>query len=228
MNILGLDLSLNGPGFCTAPDRVSSMTMTTKDGDRRLVRLRDAIDHYLARIPSPSITAGYDLAVIESVPGSSYATQALDHVHGVAREVLARYGVPFVYVAAPTLKAYATGDSRAEKQAMHDALPESIRYRVRNDNEADAWWLADMGRTVSLGRSAWRLLDPWQINALSKVAWPTGFGGLEVATTVRSKPAPERCGHGYYCLRNAGRLLHPMLLDVCDKPAKPKSRAKGA
>jgi hypothetical protein len=24
------------------------------------------------------------------------------------------------------------------------------------------------------------------------------------------------CRHGHYCLINAGRLLHPLTLDVCD------------
>ena len=87
MNILGLDLSLNGPGFCPAPNVTASLKMETRDGDRRFVRIRDAVQHYVTTAPR----LGYDLAVIESVPGGSYSTQALDGVHAVAREVLLQF-----------------------------------------------------------------------------------------------------------------------------------------
>lgn len=231
MNVLGLDLSLNGPGFCYAPDRVASMRMTAKEGDRRLVRIRDAVQYYvtseISRYPRARTTGGYSLAVIESVPGGpgGGAQGALDRVHAVAREVLARYGVPFVYVNGSTLKVYATGSGDASKQDMIDALPEPVRSMVANDDEADAWWLADMGRAAGGDMELWTTLPAHQINALSKVPWPIEYAGFGVATT-RSKAETKQCGHGYYCLVNAGRLLHPMLLDVCDKPAKAKRRVK--
>lgn len=227
MNILGLDLSLNGPGFCPFPHIVSSLTMTTKDGDRRYVRIRDAIEHYLCQATSwrgQTRQIRYDLAMIEAVPPYATSTASLERVHGVAREVLARYGVPFVYVSPTTLKLYAVGDGKAEKQQMIDALPPALA-KTATDDEADAWWLADMGRTAGGDIVLWHTLPEHRIAALNKVAgWPPAFSPAVIHHASSTKVV--QCGHGYYCLVNAGRLLHPYLLDVCDKPAKPKTRSK--
>jgi crossover junction endodeoxyribonuclease RuvC len=226
MRILGLDLSLNGPGFCPLPNVTHSLTMTTKDGDRRYVRIRDAIEHYVTQEieqrPQVVYSRGYSLAVIESVPTYSTGTSSLERVHGVAREALARYGVPFAYVSPSALKSYATNDGSAEKQAMIDALPADVRAQCANDNEADAWWLADMGRMACGDQLDWARLPEHQVAALSRVPDLMAFAHGADGRKVRI----EKCGHGYQCLVNAGRMLHPLLLDPCDKPAKPKNRTR--
>jgi Holliday junction resolvasome RuvABC endonuclease subunit len=94
-------------------------------------------------------TTGPDVAIIEKVPESlrgGYITVVrLAAVHGVARLVLARRNVPYVYIPVPTLKKYATGGGRAEKQAMIDAC-HNVGAIPHDDNQADAAWLRMLGR----------------------------------------------------------------------------------
>lgn len=197
MNVLGLDLSLNAPGFCPEPGVGHSMTMAAADGDRRFVRLRDAIEHYVRQ-------GWYALAPIESVPSYMTKTAILERVHGVAREVLCRYSVPFVYVNPSSLKIFATGSGSADKQAMTDAAV-AIGATPKNDNEADAIWLAEIGLAI-LGEHRRPLLG-YQVKALETMQQNRDSG-------------IKRCRHGHYCLRNGARWLHPMGLDVCDRPPK--------
>lgn len=197
MNVLGLDLSLNAPGFCPEPGVGHSMVMSSNDGDRRLVRHRDAAEHYLRQ-------RQYDLAVIESVPGYMTNTAALERVHGVWRESLCRRGVPFIYITPSSLKLFATGHGGADKQAMIDAAV-AIGATPKNDNEADAIWLGEIGLTV-LGEHRRPLLG-YQVKALE-------------AMQQNKNSGIKKCRHGHYCLHNGARWLHPMGMTVCDKPPR--------
>jgi Holliday junction resolvasome RuvABC endonuclease subunit len=197
VNVLGLDLSLNAPGFCPAPLVAHSMTMTAKEGDRRLVRTGDATEHYLRQ-------RRYDLAAIEAVPGYMTNTAALERVHGVVRERLCRHGVPFVYISPSSLKLFATGSGSADKQAMIAAAIE-IGAAPKDDNQADAVWLGEIGSTL-LGEHRRPLLG-YQVKALE-------------AMQQNKQSGIRKCRHGHYCLHNGTRWLHPMGLDVCDKPPK--------
>jgi Holliday junction resolvasome RuvABC endonuclease subunit len=197
VNVIGLDLSLNAPGFCPEPGVGHSMLMTAKDGDRRLVRIGDAVEHYLRQ-------RRYDLAAIESVPGYMTNTAALERVHGVARERLCRAGVPFIYITPSSLKLFATGEGGADKQAMIDAAV-AIGASPKNDNEADGIWLGEIGSAI-LGEHRRTLLG-YQVKALE-------------AMQQNKNSGIKQCRHGTYCLHNGARWLHPMTMTVCDKPPK--------
>lgn len=197
MNVLGLDLSLNAPGFSPEPGVAHSMAMDAKDGDRRLVRHRDAAEYYLR-------LRRYDLAAIESVPSYMSGSASLDRVHGVYREILCRCGVPFIYISPTSLKLFATGSGGADKQAMIDAAV-NIGATPKDDNQADAIWLSEIGLTI-LGEHRRPLLG-YQVKALE-------------AMQQNKQSGIKQCRHGHYCLHNGTRWLHPMNMDVCDKPPR--------
>lgn len=214
MNILGLDLSLNAPGFCLRTlargPQCYSASWSASDGDQRLVRVHDTVQGFISG-------RRMAVAVIEAVPPYATSTAALERVHAAARIPLARYRVPLVYVSPTALKVFAAGSGSAEKQAMVDAVPDGVR--VRNDNEADAYHLAEMGRLWCSDLEEWRTLPGHQIEALSKVP---GTEFLRTSDPVK----PVQCKHDFWCTVRDGVLTHPLLLDPCDKGPKPP-KAKG-
>lgn len=177
LNALGLDLSIAAPGMCA--DDVAAETIRTRqqDGDARMCRIRDAVRHY-ARTARPV------LAVLEqALPGMrQQGGGALMMLHGAVRTELLDRGVPYVLVYPVTLKIYATGDSRADKAAMIAAAQQHTGRRFADDNQADAWWLRQMGLDA-LGVSTLNLPQA-QRKSLRKVDWPvmTKHGPLPALT----------------------------------------------
>ncbi len=218
MTVIGLDLSLNAPGLCVSAARAESLKLDPKDGDLRLSQIRDWLAYYVARWQ-------HQLAVIEAVPPYAPATASLERVHGVAREVLARHGVPFAYVSATALKLFATDNGQADKQAMMRAA--EIRatdagWKPADDNQADAWWLRRMGEWA-MRPDCWADLEPHELRAMSSVAWPlaVGPGGtLAPYGELRRKPVTKKCGHKVIALKSGDQWLHPFTVAVCDKPPK--------
>lgn len=234
MKIIGLDLSLTAPGYCTGPQRGHSLSFDPKMGDRRLCEIRDMVDHCVA----PALGQRADLAVIESVPfGPNLGgAGALDRVHGVAREALARRGVPFAYVSPPTLKLFATGDSRADKAAMMSAAQNRAMsgWVPADDNAADAWHLWDMGNlAVSFSANpapgrGWE--DPTtahMIRALGTVQWPTtGILSGVYGGGWHNYPRGTRktCRHGLFSLKHADFWIHPFTHETCPGPSAKRAR----
>ncbi|WP_454835829.1 crossover junction endodeoxyribonuclease RuvC [Rhodococcus qingshengii] len=111
----------------------------------RSIRIVDQRDRIIRSMP-PSVR----LVVIEALPFSAPKFAGLYQercaLYYALVEFLARRKIPVVEVGATTLKKYATGDGRADKRevvnAMRDLWPHA---KVRNDNEADALALATMG-----------------------------------------------------------------------------------
>ncbi len=159
IQVLGGDLSLTATGLCL-PDgaTVTLNTGLAKRGDRRLVEIRKDLSHYLR-------TYALDLVVLERSRRfkSSDANLAVGMVHGVVREVLAEWTIPFAYIDPNTLKAFATGDIRADKQEMVISANQARKAKtsaagetggegeIADHNQADAWWLRQMGLWWALG-----------------------------------------------------------------------------
>lgn len=139
--VLGLDLSLDATGVALPSGQLDTI-LPRLEGDKRLVFIEEALDYYV-RNTHP------DVAVIEKVPeslrGGFVTVVRLGAVHGVARLVLARHGVPFVYIPVSTLKKYATGSGVAKKPDMVNACRD-IGVKPGDDNQADAAWLRMLGR----------------------------------------------------------------------------------
>jgi Holliday junction resolvasome RuvABC endonuclease subunit len=225
MNVLGLDLSLSSPGMAAhrTLGQVFTKTLSTdpKRGDKRFCDIRDWLEYHVKWLP-------YSLAMIEAVPPYDFASSGLERVHGVAREVLARYDVPFAYVNVTAVKAFATGNGRADKSEVMDYVEAETGERPADDNQADAWVLHKMGRAFLDPSTTLRHgFSTAQLKALDSVEWPLFPGETDWPQPygpLRRKPVTKKCKHGVVCLRNGDHWLHPFVISVCDKPPKGVAR----
>lgn len=217
MSVIGLDLSLAAPGLSAyRPLRKPySTTLITdpKRGDRRYCDIRDWLVYNIADYR-------YRLAMIEAVPPYDFASSGLERVHGIAREVLARYDVPFAYVNVSALKRFATGDGRADKAEVMRVVRDEWQFEVDDDNQGDATVLRVMGELFLSGAGFGTDYQQAAIQAVNwplfpgEPDWPQPYGAL------RRKPVTKKCKHGMVSLRSGDHWLHPFSVAVCDKPPK--------
>ena len=141
--VVGLDPSLTGLGLAT-PDGLSTISSkpagaTIAARAERIVTMADAVAR---RIPESS------LVVIE---GPAYAAQAQAGVHlraglwWVLAVELTHRGHTLVEVAPTALKKFATGKGNATKPDIRMALYQRAGLDVRDDNQADAYFLRQVG-----------------------------------------------------------------------------------
>jgi hypothetical protein len=160
--------------------------------------------------------------MIEAVPPYDYASSGLERLHGVAREVLARYDVPVAYVNVTALKAYATDNGRADKAEVMRVVREDWGLDVTDDNSADAAVLQVMGTLfLSSASGVWAGLSVAQMQAMDSIEWPLRPADPDWPQPygpLRRKPMTKKCKHGVVCLKNADHWLHPFTVAVCDKP----------
>jgi Holliday junction resolvasome RuvABC endonuclease subunit len=161
LRVLGLDLSITATGLCLADGTTQTIATQQKTGDARLKTIEHAITQ---------ATTDVDFAVIEDLPTHAKSAGITGMVHGVARLVLLRYGIPYSVVTPATLKAYATGKGNADKTAMAIAALKRTGREFPDDNQCDAWWL----RAAALdhyGQPEFTLPQA-QRDRLAKVVWP--------------------------------------------------------
>lgn len=68
------------------------------------------------------------------------------YLRGVAELVAAERDMAVVGYYPSAVKKYATGDGRADKQAMIDSAAQRLGVKTTNDNVADALWILNMAR----------------------------------------------------------------------------------
>lgn len=170
LRVLGLDLSLTATGICLTDGATLTIKTRQKDGDRRLVHIADALTSMIGDGSS------VDLAVIEDLPKHAMAAGITGMVHGVARAVLLRAGIPYALVAPATLKAFATGKGSGDKTPMAMAAYKRAGVEFGDDNQCDAWWLRAAG--LDWYGAAEFELPKAQRDRLGKVTWPTLSAGV--------------------------------------------------
>lgn len=205
MNVIGLDLSLNGTGICIDDHAAFTVLGKTADGDDRLVRIEDSVAYYVG-LARPA------LAVIEGLPfGNNDRQVAL--VHGAARTALARAHVPWVYIYPTTLKLFAVGDGHAEKETLAveaRRLGANARFDL---DQTDAWWL----RRAGLAALHQAPMTTEQADTLGHVEWPVmvnAYGPLKRKSTIK------KCRHQIMSLRNGDEWIHPFSVTRCERPPK--------
>lgn len=167
-SVLGLDLSLTSTGVCLPDGTTYRIKTRPKDGDRRLLHIRNDIrDDLIARRP--------DLAVIEDLPIHAMSSGITAHVHGVVKAELMDAGVPYALVSPATLKSYACDHGNADKKRMAAAAYLAAGAEFVGDpggDQADAWWL----RVAGLDWLGVPLFDLPQAQRarLTKAKWPLG------------------------------------------------------
>lgn len=167
MKVVGLDLSLTSSGVATADGRLLTVPSEAGGfsvGERalRVARLRAQIEGYLG---------GVDMVVMEG-PAYSRQQQSGHHLRAglwwmVA--VTARTMAGEVIEISPSaLKKFATGSGRATKVDMCTAVHRHTGKYVSDDNQADAFWLRQVGLHILGDKSALKLPSP-NINTLHKI-----------------------------------------------------------
>lgn len=171
--VIGLDLSLTATGIAYADGSTSTVKTRANDGDRRLLRIQDAI--------RAAIAPGADLIVIEDIPShGAYMIRTMGIVHGAVRAVLATTNIPHALMSPTSLKAYATGKgawkrdadgSKNNKAPMANAALEHTGRTFATTDECDAWWLRAAGLD-HLGEPEFAL-PAAQRARLDAVKWPS-------------------------------------------------------
>ncbi|MFF5451837.1 hypothetical protein ACFY40_11430 [Streptomyces sp. NPDC012950] len=166
LRVLGLDLSLTSTGVALPDGSTVRVETRQKDGDRRLVQVRDFVRAALAA-DRPHV------AVIEDLPKHAMAAGLTAKVHGAVVCELLDAGVPYAYVVPATLKSYACDNGRAEKPEMAAAAYLVAGVEFVGDpggDQCDAWWLRAAGHEY-YGQRLFELPQA-QVDRLSKVSWP--------------------------------------------------------
>lgn len=169
--VLGLDLSLSSTGVCTPDGSTYRIKTRDKDGDYRLVIIRD-------RLAADIAAHRPQLAVLEDLPMTANAAGVTGMVQGIAREALARAGVPVARIVPATLKSYACDNGRADKRQMAAAaylhagaeFPGDLNARGEGGDMCDAWWCRAAGLDW-LAAPLFRLPQA-QRDRLAKARWP--------------------------------------------------------
>jgi len=162
--VLGVDLSLTATGIALPAGGTTTVRTRTEDGDHRLNQIINEVIDALAGSRSTL------LVVIEDLPIHARSAGITGMVHGAVRAALNDEQFPYALVPPATLKKYATGRGNATKPDMRMALYRRAGIDLRDDNQADAWWLRAMGLD-HLGHPPVDLPKA-QREALAKVYWP--------------------------------------------------------
>ena len=166
LRVLGLDLSLTSTGVALPDGTTYRIKTRAKDGDRRLLHIRDCIRDDLAEHRP-------HLAVIEDLPKHAMSAGITAHVHGVVKCELLDAGVPYTTIVPATLKSYACDKGNADKPEMAAAAYLAAGVEFADDkggDQADAWWLR---AAAHHHYDAWLFTLPQaQIDRLCKVEWP--------------------------------------------------------
>lgn len=146
MNVAGLDLSLARTGVAL-PGRVFTIEPRGR-GPSRLAEIRRVLNREIQHDE-------VDLAVVEDYPwaSSTKGARALAELHGVVMLLLWDLDVACTRVNPTLLKLWATGSGNADKASM--IMYARLRWPLEGvlcDDEADALWLADIGKAITRGR----------------------------------------------------------------------------
>lgn len=169
--VIGLDLSVTSTGV-SLPD--GQLTLRAEVGPKRPAARLHQIAGQLGQLLR---STALDVAVIEwyafNTPGRLGLVRSAE-LGGAVRVMLTHLHIPIIEVPPTVLKEYATGNGRADKGWMESAALHRGAV-VRNDHEADAWWLAQMAVDHYAGDSyAAALSAPKSRRAelLSALPWP--------------------------------------------------------
>lgn len=153
---LGVDQSLRSSGVVVvgaSNDLIYRGTIAPKKltGVERLAFIREGIREVLAGEPSISFAAleGYSF---DSVNRSF----DLGELGGLVRLALYDAGIPFVVVSPKTLKSFVSSNGGATKEQMREAVLKKWGMNFEQDDECDAYGLAQLARSVHLNTGATR------------------------------------------------------------------------
>jgi Holliday junction resolvasome RuvABC endonuclease subunit len=151
--VIGIDQSSASTGiFSTFTGRGETIKGEGLSGPARLDRIETKVRQVLeAERPALVVLEGYAF-------GTQYSREQMGEVGGVVRLAIFRAGYEGRMLVVPpsTLKRFATGNPSAKKPEMIAAArakdPEAW---IRNEHQADAFWLAKVGEFLHVPASRW-------------------------------------------------------------------------
>jgi len=155
---IGIDLSLVGTGVVLLENGKlikKRLIKSKKTGDQpvdELKRIRKIVED-VEMIISEDIP---DISVIEGMAFMARNTTALVQLAALnymTRAILFDYNVPFVIVAPTSLKKFITGHGNAKKDVMLIETYKRYGITILDDNENDAYGLAQIGLALFGGNS---------------------------------------------------------------------------
>lgn len=163
MTVFGIDASTTRTGLARPDGSTTSITSThgPDAADRRLDEISSKVEREFRLWP------GARLVVIEKVllhgPGTKSLLRLAELTGAIKRDAF-RLGLDVVEVSGSALKLAATGRGNAKKPEMV-AAAKAAGADPRNDDEADAWHLHDVGLRALNGLE----LPP----SVAALPWPT-------------------------------------------------------
>jgi Holliday junction resolvasome RuvABC endonuclease subunit len=167
MNVVGLDLSLSCTGGAVPGRTFTIRPPANLRGAERLAYFRGELRREFRAVEA-------DLAILEgyAFAASDAGARSIAELGGVVRLLLFDLEVPFIEVPPASLKMFATGKGNATKdEVLASAYRDNGLFAGKTFDEADAYWLLELGRTI-LGR---RTPSGRQREALEKVVVPAGI-----------------------------------------------------
>lgn len=176
MNVIGIDPSLTGTGIAyhnhttTVKTKPTAGDLTSRN--TRLNTILAALDNAVLGIKPWDFEGNTDLVVLET-PALTKANAGTTMLNGLFWRIVAdlhTLEIPVTEATPTTLKKFATGKGNATKPDMRMALYQRAGIDLKDDNQVDAWWLAELGRHL-LGIGTLELPRTHTV-ALEKVANP--------------------------------------------------------
>lgn len=156
---MGLDLSLTGTGVVILEDGkiIKQRLIKSKpipDGKPidEVKRILQIVDEILLSTKSNTI----DVAVIEGLAfmvRNATALVQLSALNYMTRAMLMSNNIPFIIVAPTSLKKFITGNGAAKKDVMLMETFKRYGVTILDDNECDAYGLAQVGLALLNGNS---------------------------------------------------------------------------
>jgi crossover junction endodeoxyribonuclease RuvC len=171
LRIVALDLSPTGTGVATTANIGDEIdTWTLRNDLTGMERLRWVRDRVRLIVAGPFEEA--DLVAIEGQSFGSSKSYARENAElaGLVKMDLYEASTPFVLISPSSLKKYATGNGRSDKDEVFQQAIRRGNREFGSKDEAEAWWLHEMA-------SAHYGLPHVQMPALNrvvldKIAWP--------------------------------------------------------
>jgi len=146
MRIMGVDTSTKTGYVIMTGDSVMNVgVITHKPRPNRYERYAAYAISLMGLVEQYDI----ELVLIEGYSfGSKFNHQIQYELGAVLRYSLWQAGIPFVEVSPPSLKKFVTGKGNAKKDLMLLEVYKRWDFDTGNDNEADAYGLAQFGRAL--------------------------------------------------------------------------------
>lgn len=146
---MGIDPSVTATGIAVESEgfsfrHTSPLKAKKLKGDYRLIGLFDEITYTIGWVDMMGFPV--KLAIMEDLPTHAKSAGLTGRAQGAVRMALSEAGVPYMSLPPATLKKAATGKGNADKAAMRAALPQAYSDVLADDNQVDAFWLAEIAK----------------------------------------------------------------------------------